>query len=104
MSVYTVGVWTVKPGREEEFIEAWRAFAEQTTERFSVGSAALLRDRDEPSRFISAGPWPSLDVIEAWRESEFFRDSIGRLRELVDDVQPRTMDPVATIGNGLMGG
>jgi hypothetical protein len=30
MAVYTLGVWTVKPGHEDDFIEAWSALATAT--------------------------------------------------------------------------
>lgn len=77
MAVYTLGVWKVKPGREEEFIAAWRDMATRTESDFPGASAMFLRDRDIPSLFVSSGPGDSL---------------------LLDGFEPHTMDPVVTIG------
>ena len=47
MAVYTVGIWIVKPGREDEFADAWREMAEWTTRSVnSAASGTLLRDRE----------------------------------------------------------
>jgi heme-degrading monooxygenase HmoA len=99
MAVYTLGIWTVKPGLEDEFVEAWQHMAAKTAAEFPAPSATLLRDRDQPNRFISCGPWPSLDEIAAWRESATFRDGVGRIRAMVDGFEPHTMDAVVRIGD-----
>ena len=96
--VYTLGIWTVKPGREEEFIQAWRDMATKTRSDFPTASATLLRDRENPCRFISSGPWDSLEQVEAWRASAAFLDGVGRIRELVDSFEPHTRDEAAVIG------
>jgi heme-degrading monooxygenase HmoA len=87
----------VKTGREQEFVAAWRALAAATAGDFPGASAVLLQDRDAPSKFISCGPWDSLETIEAWRASETFRDGVGRIRDLVDGFEPHTMDLAASI-------
>ncbi|MGB8961021.1 MAG: antibiotic biosynthesis monooxygenase family protein [Pseudonocardiaceae bacterium] len=97
MSVYTLGVWTVKRGCEEEFIQAWLDLATRTQSDFPGGSATLLRDRDNPRRFISLGPWQSLEQIEAWRASTTFKDGVGRIRGLLDSFEPHTMDEAVVI-------
>lgn len=98
MSVYTLGIWTVKEGHEDEFVAAWRDLAVQTAADFPGSTARLLRDRDAPNRFISSGPWQSLEQIEAWRASSTFTAGVGRLRELLDGFEPHTMDEAAAIG------
>jgi heme-degrading monooxygenase HmoA len=99
MAIYTLGVWTVKPGREDAFIEAWNAMATATAADYPGASAVLLRDRDEPTKFISSGPWNSLDQIETWRASSTFQDGVGRIRELIERFEPHTMDLVVTVGS-----
>lgn len=99
MAVYTLGIWTVKPGREDEFVTAWRDMATRTEADFPGASAVLLRDRDLSNRFISTGPWSSMEQVAAWRESAAFRDGVGRIRELVESFEPHTMDPVVVIGS-----
>jgi heme-degrading monooxygenase HmoA len=97
VSVYTLGIWTVKPGREDEFVAAWREMATGTKADFPEATAVLLRDREQPNRFISAGPWESLDRIRDWRSSAAFGDGVARMRELLEDFEPHTMDPVVTV-------
>lgn len=62
---YTHGNWTVKHGNEEEFIRLWTEFAEWSKREVPGAlSARLLRDRDNPRRFITVGPWE-----RAWTRS-----------------------------------
>jgi heme-degrading monooxygenase HmoA len=92
MSVFTLGIWTVREGHGEDFVRAWRDLAEQTKEDFPDATATLLRDRDQPNRFVSFGPWESLDQIEDWRGSKTFEDGVGRIRELLESFAPSTLD------------
>jgi heme-degrading monooxygenase HmoA len=98
VSVFTLGIWTIKPGHEEEFIEAWRDMATQTQAEFPDAHGTLLRDREAPNRFISFGPWESLEQVEMWRASAAFRDGVARMRELLDAFEPHTMDPTVITG------
>jgi heme-degrading monooxygenase HmoA len=98
MSIYTLGIWTVKPGREDEFVEAWRDFAERTRDEFRASGATLLRDREVPNRFISSGPWDSMEAVESWRASSLFAEGVGRIRELLDGFETHTMDLAAEVG------
>ena len=100
--VYTSGTWVVKTGREEEFIQAWDELATWTAAEISPGARAmLLRDRDDPSRFVSFGPWESDEQVAAWRSSEGFASRVGRIRELLDRFEAHTLDPVAQTGDLL---
>ena len=101
MAVYTVGVWRVKPGEEEPFISAWHGMATATASDYPGASAVLLRDRDEPNLFISAGPWDSLEQIEMWRASATFTGGVGAIRPHLESFEPHTMDPVVSIGIGI---
>jgi len=97
MSVFTLGIWTVNDGREDDFVHAWRDLAERTKEDFPDATATLLRDRDQQNRFVSFGPWESLDQIEQWRSSTTFQTGVAKIRELVDDFVPFTLDQAAEI-------
>jgi heme-degrading monooxygenase HmoA len=100
--IYTSGDWLVKPGREEEFIEAWHELAEWTAAEIAPGARAmLLHDRDEPALFRSFGPWDSDPQVAAWRQSEGFAARIGRIRELLDRFEAHTLDVVADVGGAL---
>ena len=99
MAPYTYGIWQVKPGRADEFVAAWAELAEWTTENVSGARwAKLLRDTQDENRFITFGPWESLDAIAAWRELDGFRERVGRLRELLESFEPFTLEPVVEVG------
>jgi heme-degrading monooxygenase HmoA len=97
MSVYTLGIWTVKDGRADDFVRAWQNLAGRTKEDFPDATATLLRDREQPHRFISFGPWASLDQIERWRGSETFKEGVGAIRDLLEDFAPSTLDVAVEI-------
>jgi heme-degrading monooxygenase HmoA len=98
MAVYTVGLWKVKSGEEAAFVSAWRDMATATATEYAGTSAVLLRDRDTPNLFISAGPWDSLEQIGGWRASATFTNGVGAIRPHLESFEPHTMDPVVTIG------
>jgi heme-degrading monooxygenase HmoA len=98
VSVYTLGIWLVKPGRENDFVQAWQDMARQTQEDFPGRKAVLMHDRDVPNRFISTGPWESVEQIEQWRGSENFQRNLQAIKELVEHFEPHTLDEAVTIG------
>jgi heme-degrading monooxygenase HmoA len=99
--LYTLGEWVVKPGREDDFVESWREMAEWTANEFAPGATAVLaRDRADPSRFVSFGPWESDEQVNAWRENDGFVLRVGRIRELLKRFEPQTLDPVVSVGPG----
>lgn len=94
---YTSGVWHVKPGREDEFVDAWTEFARWTSEHVPGSRrAVLVRDVTDPRRFISFGPWESETAIAAWREMDGFRQRIGRIRDLLERFDASTLELVAS--------
>ena len=96
---YTQGVWRVKPGRAAEFVAAWAEFADWTrSEAPGASWAKLLKDTADPNRFVSFGPWASLEAIDAWRALEGWKLRIGRIRELLDGVEVATLDLVSEKG------
>lgn len=97
MSVYTLGIWLVKPGRENDFVQAWRDMARKTKEDFPQAQAVLMHDQDVPNRFISTGPWGSLEEIEQWRASSAYTDGVGAVREMIEHFEPHTLDEAAVV-------
>ena len=92
---YTETTWVVKPGQEEEFVRRWRDWAEWTALQGLTASAKLLRDVEQPNRFLSFGPWESVDHVRRWRTAEGYQERIGRLQEVLDGFEPRTFELVA---------
>ena len=97
MAVFTSGRWKVLPGKEDDFVAAWSALATQTKVEFPDSTATLLRDRDDPTLFLSFGPWDSIEQIEQWRASHTFQAGVGKIRPLLDGFSPHTLDPVAGV-------
>ena len=50
-----MGIWQVKPGSEDDFITAWQEMADWTMREVQGAEpgGTLLRDREQPSRFVS---------------------------------------------------
>jgi heme-degrading monooxygenase HmoA len=97
-TLYTSGSWRVKPGREDEFVRAWQEFAQWSASEFPGAVwATLIRDADDPSHFLSIGPWESTQAIEEWRASEGFRERVGRIRELLDGFEPMSGEAVVDV-------
>ena len=96
MRSYSVSIWTVRSGREEDFVARWRELA-AITQRAMVGrkdASRLLRDRDTPNRFISMAEWDSAAVLRAWRSGPEFRLALDRMREVLEEFTPMTLDDV----------
>ena len=89
--VWTHGIWTVKPGREDEFVAAWRDLVPAGF-RLGAGDPTLLRDRDQPHRFRSFGPWPDLGAVNRFRDE--IGPRIGAMNELLEGFEPFTLDEV----------
>jgi len=100
--VFTFGLWSVKPGKEGDFIAAWEAFARWTGKHQTgmVGEARLLEDVDEPRRFVSIGGWSDMQKVQAWRETPEFRDFFAKVSELCEETQPRVLKPVVRVARG----
>lgn len=96
-ATYTSGVWIVKPGEEEDFVEAWKEFVALGAEMPGSGTFRLLRDHERPGRFMSLAPWESFDAQEAWIQRPEFAERFGRVRAHCDDIQTTAYELVAEI-------
>ena|SRR5215510_1829763 len=64
---YTIRNWTVKRGRDQDFVAAWRVFARwMVSQKGMIGPARLFKDNLDPAHYVS---------IDSW-EDEATRDSI----------------------------
>lgn len=89
---YTFAVWSVRPGREDDFVAGWRELAEWTAANApGAGISRLLQDEDQPTRFISVGPWDDKDAIAASRSQLGFQERIARLREMLETFTPANL-------------
>lgn len=93
--VFTHGIWEVKPGHADEFIEAWTELAGWSRVNApGAGWAKLLRDRENPNRFFTFGPWDNIDAVTAWRNLPGWQQRVSRIRALLESFQPSTLDVV----------
>jgi heme-degrading monooxygenase HmoA len=98
-TIYSLGIWTVKQGKESEFIRVWNEFAQWTKDnQDGAREAVLVQDMINPRKFFSFGPWRGLKDIDAWRKTKEFSDAFKKFRELCDDIQPNTLTCVAYVG------
>jgi heme-degrading monooxygenase HmoA len=102
--LFSMAIWDVKRGMEDEFVDAWRSFAEWTSrnERGALG-VQLLRERAFPQRFVTIGPWKDVDSLKEWRESSEFTEFFERAKKLCTDIRPMTLDAVASISKVTTG-
>ncbi len=80
---------------EDEFVRRWEELADWSGLQGLTARAKLLRDTDDPSRFVSFGPWGSVDAVRRWRGATGFHERVARLQEVLDDFTPRTLELVS---------
>ncbi len=96
---YTLAMWRVRPGREEEFIRAWQEdLAEYFLSLPGVMGGTLLRSLEDRSLFYSFGPWRSLEDIRAMRADPRTPIVMGKLQELCVEATPGVYQRVLTLG------
>lgn len=92
---YTHTTWHVKEGREEEFIRRWTEWAEWSHHEGLAEVALLLRDVEDPRKFVSFGPWESVAAIAGWRGLPGYHERVDHLRDVVERFEPQTLEVVA---------
>ena len=98
-TLYSAGIWTVKPGNEAAFIKTWDSLARWTfTTMKGVQPAVLVQDAENSQKFISFGPWKDMDTLTQWRNTPEFRQAFAKFREFCSEIQPHTMRCVASVG------
>jgi hypothetical protein len=69
-----------------------------------AGRLLLVRDIQDPERFVSFGDWESLDEVRAWKSSPEFRERMARVPQHVDEFRPAELALVATAEEGSASG
>ena len=95
---YTLALWRVKEGHEDEFLRVWR---EELASAFrNVDPAAqgtLIQSLEDPHLFYSFGPWDSLEQMQIARSDPHTRAALGHLIALCDEAKPGPFRVVLTI-------
>ncbi len=96
--MYTSGVWIVKEGREDEFARRWQESADRTALEIPGLKLVLMRDRENPRRFVSLGEgWRNAEQIDAARSSPDFQDAMASIWRMLDSGEITTLDLVASV-------
>lgn len=98
MEIFTLGRWVVLPGREDEFIEAWKALGEfflSLDHPPPKGSGTLLRSLDDPSLFYSFGPWDDPSHVAEMRAHPEAPTRIGVIASMCSEATPGGYEVVA---------
>jgi heme-degrading monooxygenase HmoA len=96
--ICTLGVWIVKEGREEDFARRWEESASMLALEFPGITFQLLRDRDDPRRFVSLGEgWRNLEQIEAARSLPSFQDAMASIWRMLEAGDLSTLDLVEEV-------
>jgi quinol monooxygenase YgiN len=91
--ICTSGTWLVKAGREDEFARRWEESASNLSLEFPDVTFRLMRDRDDPRRFMSFGEgWRNLEQVEAARSLPSFQDSMASMWRLLESGEMTTLE------------
>ncbi len=98
-----MGIWTIEAGKEPEFVDSSTEYAKWVNDhqKGSMG-VELARDVDNPNRFVTFGPWASLDDVSNWRNTPEFKDFFRKAGELSDDMEPITLEIIASIDSQMI--
>ncbi len=96
--VYTSGDFTVRPGLEQRFIEAWSRLLKWAVDEVpGCRHARLCRHIDEPNRFLGLATWDDSNAVPAWRQMPRYQELMAVLWESLAEGNPWTLLPVAEI-------
>ena len=96
--MYTSGVWIVKKGREDDFARRWQESSDSLSLDFPGVTFRLMRDRENPQRFVSMGEgWRNAEQIEAARSSPGFQDAMAAIWRILESGEIATLELVAEV-------
>ena len=98
---FTTGRWTVNPENGDAFVEAWATFAGWASRKTGAGMLVLMRDLDDPERFVSIGEWETIDAIRTWKGSPEFKERMAQVLQYVSEFEPRNLGLVTTAHDGV---
>lgn len=92
--------WTLKPGTEEAFREAWKAMTESIKVHYGTGGSRLHRTDD--GAFLAYAIWPSREQWEAAGNLLSTNPEAGaRMRSCIEQSLPIT--PLEVVDDLLIG-
>ena len=96
--MYASGMWMVKKGHEDEFARIWQAAADQASLTFPGVTFRLLRDAENPRRFLAiTGAWRNAEQIASARSLPAFQDLMAQTDKLLESSELSTFELAAEI-------
>ena len=96
--ISTSGIWMVKRGREDDFARRWEESAGSLSLEFPGVTFRLLRDHENPQRFVSLGEgWRNHEQVEAARGLPAYQDSMASIWRVLDSGEMSTLELVVEI-------
>jgi hypothetical protein len=84
---YTLAMYRVSAGKEDQFIRAWDELANSFTSLFEPPiSGTLIRHTTDRQLFYSFGPWRSPSHVQAMRSNPAAGSAFATLRGLCDEL------------------
>lgn len=94
--IYTLGVWHVKDGMQQEFITAWKELGEAFGSLPEPpGKGVLIQSTTESKLFYSFGPWNSMEAVEEMRNNPQAQKGIRKLIDFCSKATPGSYRVVA---------
>ena len=91
--ISTCGVWVVKKGRESDFARRWEESASALSLEFPDVTFQLLRDRDDPRRYLSFGAgWRNVEDIERARSLPSYQDAMTAIWRMLESGDLSTLE------------
>lgn len=87
----------MKEGHDDDFVAAWTDFVKWAKEQPGSGVFRLVRDVENPRRYLSFAPWETYDAQQAWKGTDEFGARMRRVREHVESFEPSTYELVTEV-------
>src|SRR6266571_3879025 len=91
---------TVKPGREDEFIEVWQGIAKHVQEAPGNLRQMLLRDTDDPRSFAVMSDWKSREAFTDFERSPEQDELTAPVRDLRETGRMTVYDLLIDVEGG----
>jgi len=93
--IFSIGEWTVTPGKEALFLERWREFSRWSLNHINGGRwVYVVQDREQNNKFMSFGIWESPEDYTEWRHSTKFKSAFAEFSAMCDKVAYSTSTEV----------
>ena len=91
--ICTVGIWTAKKGREDEFARRWEESCDSLVLDYPDLRFRLLRDQSDPRRFVTLGEgWRTPEQVDEVRSLPSYQDSMSTLWHVVESAEQSTFE------------